>query len=117
MGIFPRESLSIVAGPASRSALSPHLFPVPHPGSHLARQRESELMREHTHLPAMVGLVRKHVGQHFRSNRPSLSPAVSAKLLDAAPFTSERFREHLRTARRALGQSRLSLLRSAVRAV
>src|SRR5207244_12810762 len=33
------------------------------------------------------------------------------------PFTSERFREHLRTARRALGQSRLSLLRSAVRAV
>jgi hypothetical protein len=42
-------------------------------------------MREHTHLPAMVGFVRKHVAQHFRANRPRESPAVSAKLLDAAP--------------------------------
>jgi hypothetical protein len=40
-------------------------------------------MREHTHLPAMVGFVRKHVAQHFQANRPRPSPAVSAKLLDA----------------------------------
>ena len=74
-------------------------------------------MREHTHLPAMVGFVRKHVAQHFRANRPGLSPAVSAKLLDAAATTAERFSEHLRAASGALGQSRTGLLRRAVRAV
>ena len=42
-------------------------------------------MREHAHLPAMVGFVSKHVAQHFQANRPRPSPAVSAKLLDAAP--------------------------------
>src|SRR5436309_7804043 len=74
-------------------------------------------MREHTHLPAMVGFVRKHVAQHFRANRPRRSPAVSAKLLDAAPTTAERFSEHLRAASGALGQSRAGLLARAVRAV
>ena len=74
-------------------------------------------MREHTHLPAMVGFVRKHVAQHFHANRPRRSPAVSAKLLDAAPTTAERFSEHLRAASGALGQSRTGLLRRAVRAV
>src|SRR5438094_1315449 len=74
-------------------------------------------MREHTHLPAMVGFVRKHVAQHFQANRPRPSPAVSAKLLDAAPTTAERFSEHLRAASGALGQSRAGLLRRAVRAV
>src|ERR1019366_6937122 len=74
-------------------------------------------MREHTHLPAMVGFVRKHVAQHFRASRPGPSPAVSAKLLDAAPTTAERFREHLRAASGALGQSRTTLLRRAARAV
>ena len=97
--------------------LFPQLFPIPDPGRHLNRQRESELMREHTHLPAMVGFVRKHVAQHFQANRPRPSPAVSAKLLDAAPTTAERFREHLRAASGALGQSRAGLLRRAVRAV
>ena len=74
-------------------------------------------MREHTHLPAMVGFVRKHVAQHFRANRPWLRPTVSAKLLDAAPRTAERFREHLRAASGALGQSRTGLPRRAMRAV
>ena len=45
------------------------------------RQRESELMREHAHLPAMMGFVRNHVAQHLQANRPRPSPAVSAKLL------------------------------------
>ena len=72
-------------------------------------------MREHTHLPAMVGFVSKHVAQHFRANRPRPSPAVSEKLLDAAPATAERFREHLRAASGALGQSRTGLPRRAVR--
>src|SRR5271157_2107235 len=79
-------------------------------------------MREHAHLPAVVGFVRKHVAQHFRAHRPRLSPAVSAKLLDAAPSTAERFREHcfgehFGAASGALGQSRAGLLRCAVRAV
>ena len=74
-------------------------------------------MREHTHLPAMVGLVSKHVAEHFRANRPRPTPAVSEKLLDAAPAIAERFSEHLRAASGALGQSRAGLLRSAARAV
>src|SRR5258707_282920 len=78
-------------------------------------------MGEHEHLPSMVGFVSKHVAQHFQANRPRLSPAVSAKLLDAAPRTArrtaERFGEHLGAASGALGQSRTGLLRRAVRAV
>ncbi len=52
-------------------------------------------MREHAHLPAMVGLMRQHVAKHFQANRPRLSPPVPAKLLDAAGATTERFGEHL----------------------
>jgi hypothetical protein len=74
-------------------------------------------MREHTHLPAMVRFVRKHVAEHFHTNRPRPSPAISAKLLDAAPTTAERFSEHLLAASGALRQSRTSLPRRAVRAV
>src|SRR6266481_7040564 len=111
------DSLRIVARAARRPALFPQLFPIPDPGCHLDWQQESELMREHTHLPAMVGFVRKHVAQHFHANRPRPSPAVSEKLLDAAPATAERFSEHLRAASGALGQSRTGLLRRAVRAV
>src|SRR5258707_1198010 len=74
-------------------------------------------MREHAHLPAMVGFVRNHVAQHFRASRPGPSPAVSVKLLDAAARTAERFGEHLRAASGALGQSRASLSRRAMRAV
>jgi hypothetical protein len=117
------DCLRIVAGAARRPALFPQLFPIPNPDRHLNRQRESELMREHTHLPAMVSFVRKHVAQHFQANRPRRSPAVPQKLLDAAFVlttaltTAERFREHLRAASGALGQSRTGLLRRAVRAV
>ena len=74
-------------------------------------------MREHAHLPAMVGFVRKHVAQHFHANWPRPSPAVSQKLLDAAFVltTAERFTEHLGAASGALGQSRAGLLTRAVR--
>jgi hypothetical protein len=71
-------------------------------------------MREHTHLPAMMSFVRNHVAQHLHANRPRPSPAVSVKLLDAAPRTGERFSKHLRAASGALGQSRTGLLRRAV---
>ena len=43
-------------------------------------------MREQANLPAMVGFVRKHVAKHLHANRPRPGPAVSAKLLDAAPL-------------------------------
>jgi hypothetical protein len=65
----------------------------------------------------MVCFVSNHVAQHLRPNRPSSSPAVPTKRLDAAPTTAERFSEHLHTASRTLRQSRTSLLRRAVRAV
>jgi hypothetical protein len=74
-------------------------------------------MRQHTHLAAMVGFVRKHVTQHFQANRPRPSPAVSAELLDPALTIAERFSQHLRAPSGALGQSRAGLLRRAVRAV
>jgi hypothetical protein len=74
-------------------------------------------MREHAHLPPMVGFMRNHVAQHFRANRPRRSPAVSAKLLDAPPTTAKRISKHLRAAFGALGQSRTGLLRRAVRPV
>jgi hypothetical protein len=64
-----------------------------------------------------VGFVSKHVAQHFHANRPRPGPAVSAKLSDAAPTTAKRFSEHLAAASGALGQSRTSLLRRAVRAI
>src|SRR2546425_13098475 len=89
------DSLRIVAGATRPPALFPQLFPIPDPVHHLGRQRESELMREHTRLPAMVGFVRKHVAQHFRATRPRPSPPVSEKLLAAPPTTAERFSEHL----------------------
>ena len=74
-------------------------------------------MSQHTHLSAMVGFVSKHVAQHFQTNRPGPSPAVSEKLLHAAPTTSQRFSQHLLAASGALGQSRTGLLRRAPRAV
>ena len=74
-------------------------------------------MREHAHLPAVVGFVRNHVAEHLWANRPGLSPAISQKLLDAAPAAAERFSQHLRAACGALGQCRTSLLGRAVGSV
>jgi hypothetical protein len=80
----PLDLLRIGAGAERRAALFPELFPIPESGRDVDRQRESELMREHTHLAAMMSFVRKHVAEHFHADRPRLSPAVSVKLLDAA---------------------------------
>jgi hypothetical protein len=111
------DGSSAGAGAARQPAVSPQLFPIPHPRCHLVRQLESELMREHTHLPTMVGFVRKHVAQHFQANWPRPSPAVSAKLFDSAPITAEGFGEHLRAASGALGQSCTGLFWRTLRAV
>ena len=111
-----RRSVSTAAAYLAIPALFPHLFPIPHPARHLVRQRKSKLVREHTHLPAMMSFMSKHVAQHFRTNRPGLSPAVSAKHLDAASI-AKRLSKHLRAASGALGQSRAGLLRRAARPV
>ncbi len=73
-------------------------------------------MCQQTHLPAMVGFVRKHVAEHFRTDRPRLSPAVSLKLIDAAG-TAERLSQHLRATSSALCQSGTSLQRRTVRVI
>jgi hypothetical protein len=79
--------------------------------------RESELMREHAHLPAMVSFVRKHVAEHFQANRHRPSPAVAVKIFNATATIAERLIEHLHAASGALSQGRTGLLRCAVRAV
>ena len=74
-------------------------------------------MGKHAHLPAMVSFVRKHVAQHFHANRPRPSPAVPAKLLDAATTIAERFSEHLGAASGAFSQSQAGLQRRAARSL
>jgi hypothetical protein len=111
------DSVRLVARSRRRPTLPPQLFPVPDPVRHRMRKRKAELMCEHTHLPAMVGFVSKHVAEHLQANRPGRSPSVSMKLLDAASTATERFSEHLLAASGALGQSLTSLLRRAMGAV
>ena len=106
----------MAAWAARPAAAFPQLFPIPHVRGRRRRQAETELMGQHTDLSAMVGLVRKHVAQHFHANRPGLAPAVTAKFLDAAVVT-ERFREHLGAASGALGQRRTGLSRRAGSAI
>ena len=110
------DSLGMGAGGGGRPTISPQLFPIPHPGHNLLRQREPQLMREHGNLPAMVGFVSNHIAQHLGADRPGLSPAVSQESRDAAT-AAERFSQHFRTANGALGQSGTGLLRCAVGAV
>lgn len=69
-------------------------------------------MREHAHLPAVVGFMRDHVAKHFRANRPGTSPAVSSKLSDAAGI-AKCFGEHLGATGSTPGEPRSSLLRRA----
>ena len=73
-------------------------------------------MRQHENLPAMVGLMSKHVAQHFNPNRKRRSQTISAKRLHA-PCGTERLSQHLPAASRALGQSRAGLFRRAMRPV
>src|SRR6266568_5817077 len=92
------DSLRIVAGAARRPALFPQLFPIPDPVRHLVRQRESELMREHTHLPAMVGFVRKQCSTAFRRQPAKAEPSRLCE-------TSRRGPHHRRALQRASPRS------------
>ncbi len=95
------------------SALLPELFPAPNSEGGLARQREPQLMSEHAHLAAVVGLVRDHVGEHGCARRPRFSPAVAMKLFNAA-LRVESLLQHLRTECGTLREGLLDLLRRAV---
>src|SRR5439155_10217551 len=95
----------------------PELFPIPDTVGDFVGEWESELMREHTHLAAMVGFVRKHVAQHFGANGPGPGPAISVKFSDAAGICAEGFGEHLGAASGACGQARAGLPRCAAGAV
>lgn len=61
--------------------------------------------------------MRKHVTEHFHTDRPGASPAVPAKLLDSAATLAERFSEHLRAASGALLQRGAGLPRRAASAL
>ena len=86
------------------SALLPQFFPNPDPVGVLDRQGESELMCQHTHLPAMMGVVRNHVCHHGCARRPRSRPSIPTKGFDAALGPGQSGREHFATARRTFGQ-------------
>src|SRR3989442_12794175 len=52
--------------------LPPQFFPIPDSVSGRARQRESELPRQHARLSAMMHVMRDHVGKHGGARRPWL---------------------------------------------
>ena len=58
--------------------------------------------------PAVMRVVRDHVGHHRRSRRPGLRPAVAVKDFDAA--TRQRVRNHVGAAGAAVSQSGPDLL-------
>jgi hypothetical protein len=109
-------ALNIFAGAFGGAAFFPELVPIPEAVHHFVRQRESELVREHEDLAAVVGFVGKHVAQHFRAGGPRLGPAVAEKFLDLA-LAAESFSEHVGAAGGAFGESRAGLLWCAVRAI
>src|ERR1700722_17644894 len=102
---------------ATRAALLPQLFPIPNSMIHQIRQLISHLPRQHTNLPPMVRLMRNHVAQHLRTNRPGLRPSVATKFRNASAVIAKRFRQHLRAPRRTLRQPRTRLSHGAPRTV
>ena len=64
----------------SESALLPKFFPDPQAVGGPDRQRETHLMRQHTYLAAMMGVMHDHVGKHGGTAGPSrASPSISAQ--------------------------------------
>src|SRR5262249_60989789 len=92
-------------------------FPNPDSVGALGGQREAELMRQHTGLPAMMGVVRNHVCQHGCARAPRPRLAVPAKGFHAAVGPDQSFYEHFATARSAFGPGSPSLLLRAASAV
>ena len=77
----------------------------------------SELVSEQAHLPAVMGLMRDHVGHHLQPDRPSWSPAIPVEHLDAPRTKADRFFQHLRAAVGARSEARACCFARAVRPV
>ena len=101
----------------SESALLGEVLPDPYSVGGPSGQREPELMREHAHLSAVMGVMRDHVGEHGDARRPWPGPAIAHKTLDAALGSGQSFCQHLGTALGTLGQRRSRLLLGAPAAV
>lgn len=84
--------------------LFPELLPHPDPVGALADEWETELMRQHTSLAAMVGVGGNDVRQHGRACGSRFRPPVPAKGLDAVGAPHHSFRKHSTTARGASGE-------------
>jgi hypothetical protein len=102
---------------ALEAALLPQFFPIPHPVRGLDGQWETELMRQHAYLPAMMRVVRNHICQHGRACGPWLGPSIAAKALNAVAGPRESFHKHLTASFGAFGEGNSSLLLRAAGAV
>ncbi len=74
-------------------------------------------MRQHTHLAAMMRVVRNHVGQHGCACGPRSRPTVAAKSFDPARRPRQSVRKHFGATRGAFNQSGPGLLLRAASAV
>jgi hypothetical protein len=119
-----------MAGAVGGADLFPEFFPIPDAVGDGVGIGVSELMREHTHLAAVVGFVSEHVAEHFGADGPRRSPSVAVKFLDAAAAITafdihgtlgingvESFGENVYAAGGAFGQRFAGLLLRATRAM
>jgi hypothetical protein len=77
------------------AALLPQSFPNPHSVRGLDGKRETELMRQHTDLPAMMGVVDNHECQHGPACGPWSGPSIPAKTFHATAGPRESLHKHL----------------------
>lgn len=61
-------------------------------------------MRQHARLPAVMGIMRKHVCQHGCAPRPRFRPSIAAKGFDAGLGMNKGTSEHLATACATFGK-------------
>jgi hypothetical protein len=74
-------------------------------------------MGQRTHLPAMMRIVRNHVGQHGCTRGPGSRPTVAAEDSDPALRPRQSVGEHFEAARGTFNQSGPGLLLCAASAV
>ena len=96
-----------------RESVNPHSFQsfsqAQIPEAAATGKGESELMREHTRLPTMMGIMRKYVRHHRRAGGPRSCPTIPAEGLDSAIGLSQSLCQHFAAAPSTLGQRHASL--------
>ena len=95
----------------------PQFFPDPHSIGGLDRQPETQLVREHAYLTAVMGVMQDHVDNHGGAPGPRPGPTVSEELLDATLWAAQGFRDHFRTAQGTFPERRACLLLRAAQAI